>query len=59
MINELDPFRDGQAARRMGTYLKWLIDGFDHGLDRETIMADATERYVQEWGADKVIAISK
>ncbi len=59
IIQELDPFRDGHAARRMGTYLHRLIQGFDQGLDRETVMADAAEMYIQEWGADKIIEIGE
>jgi len=55
IIDDLDPFRDGKAAFRMGTYLKWLIEGFDNNLDREVIMENAAERYKKQWGADKVI----
>ena len=55
LIAELDPFRDGKAAERMGTYLHWLIQGFEQGLGREVIMADAAERYCKQWGNDKVI----
>ena len=54
-LHKMDPFRDGKAAYRMGTYLHWLIQGFEQGLDREIIMADAAERYAKEWGSDKVI----
>jgi hypothetical protein len=57
MLEELDPFRDGRAAERMGEYLRWMIDGFKLGLDREKIMADAAERYCAEWGADKITQI--
>lgn len=56
ILDELDPFRDGRAAERIGTYLKWLMDGFKAGLSRETIMADAAERYTKIWGQDKVTA---
>jgi len=55
IIDDLDPFRDGMAAYRMGTYLKWLIDGYENGLEREEIMANAAERYKKQWGEDKVI----
>jgi hypothetical protein len=58
-LYEMDPFRDGHAARRLGTYLHRLIQGFDQGLDRETVMADAAEMYIQEWGSDKIIEIGK
>ena len=54
-IDDFDPFRDGMAANRMGTYLQWLIEGFENNLDRETIMKNAAERYKKKWGEDKVI----
>lgn len=55
IIDELDPFRDGMAANRMGTYLKWLIDGYDNNLEREVIMINAANKYKKIWGDDKVI----
>ena len=58
MLDELDPFRDGRAAERMGTYIKWLIDGFKAGVDRETVMADAAERYCRVWGRDKITEVN-
>jgi hypothetical protein len=54
MIEELDPFRDGRAAERMGTYIQWLIDGFKAGLDRDRVLMDAAQRYASRWGEDKV-----
>jgi hypothetical protein len=54
MLEELDPFRDGRAAERMGTYLHWLLEGFRAGHDRETVMEAAAERYCKAWGWDKV-----
>lgn len=58
ILVELDPFRDGRAAERMGTYIKWLIEGFKASLDRETVMANAAERYCELWGKDKVTAVN-
>ena len=57
LINELDPFRDGRAAERIGTYLMWLNDGLRAGLSRDTVMADAAERYCKIWGKDKIQGI--
>lgn len=54
MLEEIDPFRDGRAAERMGDYLKWLIKGFREGQSRETVLADAAERYSSVWGHDKI-----
>ena len=58
IIGEFDPFRDGKAANRIGTYLHWLIQGYEKGLNRDVIMADAAQRYSKNWGNDKVISIN-
>ena len=57
LLDELDPFRDGRAAERMGTYLKWLTEGFNAGMPRATVLSDAAERYCRAWGRDKIIEI--
>jgi len=57
LLDELDPFRDGKAAERMGTYLHWLIQDFEQGLDRETVLAGAAERYCRQWGYDKITSV--
>jgi hypothetical protein len=54
LLDRLDPFRDGQAAQRMGQYLQWVLDGLKEGLGRETALADAADRYCDSWGYDKV-----
>lgn len=59
MLETLDPFRDGRAAERMGTYLKWLIEGLNSGQDRQLVMANAAERYGSIWGFDKITELSK
>lgn len=58
MINDIDPFRDGRAAQRMGTYLEWIMEGFKANLPREIVLADAAERYSKMWGKDKVLSIN-
>jgi hypothetical protein len=55
--HDLDPFRDGRAAERIGAYLKWLLDGFNAGFSRENAMIDAAERYCSEWGHDKIVSL--
>lgn len=54
ILEELDPFRDGRAAERAGTFLKWLMEGFAAGRSREQALAEAAERYRIAWGEDKV-----
>ena len=58
LLEEMDPFRDGRAAERMGTTLQWMLEGFKQGLPREVVMADAAERYAQIWGRDKVTSVN-
>jgi hypothetical protein len=58
IIDEFDPFRDGKAANRIGTYLHWLIQGYERGLNSDIIMAEAARRYSKVWGSDKVISIN-
>jgi hypothetical protein len=55
IIDEFDPFRDGKSAYRIGTYLQWLNQGMNKGLDKEVVMLNCAERYKKEWGEDKVI----
>lgn len=56
-VNELDPFRDGRAGQRVGTYIHWCLEGFDAGLDREAVLQQANTKYAEMWGADKVIDV--
>lgn len=58
MMGDFDPFQDGRAAERMGTYLQWLVEGFESGQDRETIMAEAAKRYCDLWGTDKITQVT-
>lgn len=57
MLDELDSFRDGRAAERMGSYIGWLAEGIAKGLSREETMELARQRYVAIWGDDKVVRL--
>jgi hypothetical protein len=56
-LDELDSFRDGRAAERIGSYIGWLAEGIAKGLSREETMELARQRYVGVWGNDKVIQL--
>ncbi len=58
ILDDLDPFRDGRAAERVGTYLRWLIDSLVAGDSREKALVDAADRYRQAWGSDKVTEVN-
>ena len=55
LIDELDPFRDGLSAKRIGNYLHYLLEGFDMKLNLDKIMENAAEKYAAKWGKDKII----
>lgn len=58
-LDLLDPYRDGRAGERMGTYLRWCLEGFDAGMNRDNVIKRANEKYADQWGNDKVIQISE
>ena len=58
MLDDLDPFRDGRAAQRMGNYLEWISQGLKAKVPCSTVLADAAQRYAKIWGKDKVLAVN-
>ena len=52
ILNEIDPFRDGGGAYRMGTYLHNLIKGFENGLKKDDVLLQGAEIYSKKWGKD-------
>lgn len=58
MLDHFDPFRDGRAAERMGTFLNWIIEGYRSGLTKEIVLSNAAQRYCDIWGNDKVVSVN-
>jgi len=57
IISQIDPWRDGNAGRRIGEYIKDFLDVFDQSEARELALNWANERYKNNWGADKISEI--
>ena len=57
-LDELDPFRDGKCSLRMGIYLRWLLEAFDGGADRNEAISDANRQYAAIWGSDKMVSLN-
>ena len=55
-IGLLDPYRDGNAAERIGVYLRWCLEGFDAGMNRNDTIKQANKMYMAKWGNDKVLS---
>ncbi len=54
-LRSVDPFQDGNAAQRMGAYLRWYMESIEAGLESRQALAEATERYSREVGPQYVI----
>ncbi len=54
-LDRLDPFRDNRGGKRMGTYMRWLLEAFDQDKNRDEAIELANRRYAQSWGGDKII----
>lgn len=54
LLSRIDPFRDGRAGHRIGEYVRWYLEGFEQGLDRDEALAEATRRYAEKWGSTMV-----
>jgi hypothetical protein len=57
LLDEMDQFRDNRGAERVGTYLHWLIQGFDQGKHRVQVLEEAAEKYCKQWGEDKISSV--
>jgi hypothetical protein len=53
-LDELDPFRDNRGGERIGTYMRWLQEGLEKGLDRNASIDRANALYAKAWGKDKI-----
>ena len=53
-LDELDPFRDMRGGERIGTYMRWLQEAFDQGLEREDAIEQVNALYAESWGDDKI-----
>ena len=56
-LSKFDPFRDGRAAERIGSYIGSMARELGDGLSPSDAMARVRERYVATWGADKEVSL--
>jgi hypothetical protein len=54
ILDDIDPFRDGNASARLTKFLYWLREGFKKGLSKTETLENAVGLYSSEWGEDKV-----
>ncbi len=54
-MDQIDPFSDGRAGERVGMYIRWVLEAFGEGHERDAAIKEANMRYISMWGADKVL----
>lgn len=58
-LDKLDPFRDGRAHERIGSYINWCLGDFNDNKNREYAINHANNKYSEKWGNDKIIPMSE
>jgi hypothetical protein len=53
-LHDLDPFCDKSGGKRIGTYIRWLQEGYKAKMERSAIIERANKKYAESWGADKI-----
>lgn len=59
IINEFDPFLDGKAYKRVGFYIKNVLDSFNYNKNTNDVIKLANEEYGKKFGFDKLFSINK
>jgi hypothetical protein len=54
VLADIDPYRDGQAALRIGRYLSWLLDALGAGMGRREAMNCANRHFREKYGDSSV-----
>ena len=54
VLKQIDPFCDGEGARRMGRYLYTYLEGINSGAARNGSLARAKADYQAQFGVDSV-----
>ena len=53
-VPDFDPFLDGAAGERIGSFVRWFLEATDQGASRDVALQSAAEKYGGTWGADRV-----
>ncbi|MEW6219292.1 MAG: hypothetical protein AB1634_07100 [Thermodesulfobacteriota bacterium] len=53
-LDDIDPFRDGNAAGRLGSFIRWTHEALRDGATQQTALATAAQRFATVWGQEHV-----
>jgi len=51
---DLDPFGDGSASQRMGSFIQWTYEAIKQGQSQQTAISYAQRRFEQIWGSGHI-----
>ena len=54
LISDVEPFRDGKGAFRMGSYIQNILEQLELCKDKQTALNNAAEIYSKKWGENSV-----
>ncbi len=54
VLDMIDAFRDGDAALRIGSFVRCFLEAIERRADRSTALDEAVKEYQSKWGKDKV-----
>lgn len=55
-LDQIDPFRDGKSAERMGTYIKCLFDQMCRDVKKDQAINYANKMYQEQYGLNMVVS---
>ena len=53
----LDPYQDNMGGKRIGQYIKILLDNFKNKLSSFETITKANNEFSKMWGKDKIIKL--
>jgi hypothetical protein len=53
-LNDLDPFQDGHASLRMGSFIRWTYEALKRGESKTQALEEAAQEFEQVWGNEHV-----
>ncbi|MBW8000475.1 MAG: hypothetical protein FVQ80_00440 [Planctomycetes bacterium] len=51
LLQKISPFQDNKAGERVGNYLSWFIEALNNGMDRDSALAMANDRFASMYDA--------
>ena len=55
ILDEIDPWQDGQGYKRVGFYLKEYLNAINNSENNSISIQKANQLYAKKWGSDKII----